>query len=73
MVTAIEYISNTIQKYIIKQPSTGIIGADTTISTIFNRAAFPNDEKYIYLDKSNPQILMTGDTIKPFNNGISQP
>ena len=26
-----------------------------------------------YLDKGNPQILMTGDTMKPFNTGIPDP
>ena len=50
-----------------KKPSKGSIGAATTTSTIFNHAAFTNDEKDIYLNKGNPQILMTGATMKPFN------
>ena len=33
----------------------------------------PNDVEDRYLDKSNPYILMTGATMKPFNTGIPDP
>ena len=70
---AIEYIYKAIQNYTIKQPSTVIIGADTTKSTIFNHDAFPNDLKYGYLYKGNPHILITGAKMKHFNTGIPDP
>ena len=73
VVTAIEDIPKAIQKYTNNQPSTGITGAATTTSTIFNHAALTNDVKDRYLDKGNPQILMTGNTMKPFNDGFPDP
>ena len=73
MVTDIEDISKAIQKYRTKQPSTEGIGSDTTTSTIFKHAEFTNDVKDRYLDKGNPQILMTGYKMKYFNTGIPDP
>ena len=73
LVTSIEDISEAIQKYIINQPSTGIIGEVTTPMAIFNHAKFPNDVKDIYLYKGNLQKIMTGDTMKIFNTGIPVP
>ena len=73
VVTAIEEISKSIQKYTTKQPSTGSIGATKITSTIFNHAALPKDVRDRYWDKGNPQILMTGNTIKPFNTVIPDP
>ena len=73
MVTDIEDISKEIQKYTTKQSIKGIIGAATTELTIFNHAALPNDVKDLYFDKGNPQILMSGDTMKPFNTIIPDP
>ena len=73
MVTDIEDISKAIQKYTTKQTITGSIGAATTISTISNHLAFPNDVKDIYLDKGNPQFLMTVASMKHFKTGIPDP
>ena len=70
---AIEDISKVIQEYTTNQPITGSIGADTTKLTIFNHAALTNDVKDRYLDKDNPQTLMTGDTMKNFNTIIPDP
>ena len=56
-----------------RKKSTGSIVAATTTSTIFNHATLPIDLKDIYLDKINPQILMTEDNMKPFNTGIPDP
>ena len=70
MVTDIEDISKVIQKYTIMQPSTGSIGSDTTPLTIFNHVALTYNVNNRYLYKSNPPIIMTGSTMKPFNTGI---
>ena len=56
-----------------QKTSTGSIGAATAISTIFSHAASPNNVKDRYLDKCNPQILMNGATMKPFNTVIPDP
>ena len=65
MVTDIEYISKSIQ--------TGSIGAATNALTIFNHAELTNYVKDRYLNKGNPHILITGDTMKPFNIEIPDP
>ena len=73
MVTAIEDIFKEIKEYTTNQPSTGIIGVYKNTTTIFNHAEFPNDVKYRYLDEGNPNILMTGATMKPFDTGSNDP
>ena len=70
---AIEDISKAIKKYTTKQPSAWSIRAYTTKSTIFNNAELTNDMEDGNLDKVNQHILMTGDTINPFNTGIPDP
>ena len=73
MFAAIETISKEIQKYTNKQSSAGGIVSDTTTSTISNHAALTNDVKDRYLDQGNPHILMTGATMKYFNNRTPDP
>ena len=67
VVTDIEDFSKAVQKCTTKQPSTESIGEATATSTILNHAVFLNEVKDIYLDKDNPYILITGDTMTPFN------
>ena len=55
------------------QPSTGSIGSAKTPSTIFNHVALTSDVNNRHLYKGNPQILITGATMKPFNTIISDP
>ena len=73
LVTGIEDLYKEIQKHMTKQPNIGIFGAAKNSLTTFNLASFPNDVKCRYLEKGNPQIIMTGDNMKTFNTGIFEP